>query len=249
MDPNSIVQLGDPVELLYRKMDHVVGMAMARMDENTTLVVMSDHGFAPWYRSFQVNSWLLANGYMRLMPGIKQDDVDMFADAAGGPAVDWSRTSAYNLGINSVYINLQGREGQGAVTESERKALVDEIAKKLEEYVDPVTGEHPVLHAYKAYEVYHGGAASTAPDIIVGYRRGWRGGDDSALGKMPSKITEVNMSSWSGDHCMDTVEVPGIIVSNRKILKADPALIDLGPTVLHLFGLPEPPEMDGKPVF
>jgi predicted AlkP superfamily phosphohydrolase/phosphomutase len=248
-DPNSVVELGDPVELLYHKMDKVVGMAMQAMGPDATLIVMSDHGFAPWYRSFQVNSWLLANGYIQLLPGINQDDVDMFATAAGDTAVDWSRTSAYNLGINSIYINLQGREGSGAVSESERRALVDEIAKKLEEYVDPVTGEHPVLHAYKAYQVYHGDAAATAPDIIVGYRRGWRGGDDSALGKMPSKVTEVNLSSWSGDHCMDTVEVPGSIITSFKMQKPDPALIDMGPTVLKLFGLPVPAEMDGKPVF
>ena len=249
MDPNSIVQLGDPVEILYREMDKVVGMAMARMDPNTTLIVMSDHGFAPWYRSFQVNSWLLANGYMQLMPGVKQEDMDMFADASGNEAVDWSRTSAYNLGINSIYINLEGREKNGAVAESERRALIDEIAKKLEEYVDPVTGERPILHAYKAYEVYHGDAAATAPDIIVGYRRRWRGGDESALGKTPSNITEVNLSAWSGDHCIDPEEVPGIIISNRKMTKADPALIDIAPTVLKLFGLPIPAEMDGKPVF
>jgi predicted AlkP superfamily phosphohydrolase/phosphomutase len=248
-DPNSYVQLGDPVELLYRKMDVVVGMAMKTMDDKTTLIVMSDHGFAPWYRSFQVNSWLLANGYIKLLPGVKQEDVDMLADASGNEALDWSRTSAYNLGINSVYINLQGREKNGAVSEAERRPLVDEIAKKLEEYVDPATGEHPILHAYKAYEVYHGGAADTAPDLILGYRRGWRGGDDSALGEMPTAITDVNMSSWSGDHCMDTVEVPGSIVASRKILKPDPALIDLGPTVLKLFGLPVPADMDGKPVF
>jgi predicted AlkP superfamily phosphohydrolase/phosphomutase len=196
-----------------------------------------------------VNSWLLANGYIKLLPGVKQEDVDMLADASGNEALDWSRTSAYNLGINSVYINLQGREKNGAVSEAERRPLVDEIAKKLEEYVDPATGEHPILHAYKAYEVYHGGAADTAPDLILGYRRGWRGGDDSALGEMPTAITDVNMSSWSGDHCMDTVEVPGSIVASRKILKPDPALIDLGPTVLKLFGLPVPADMDGKPVF
>ncbi len=249
-DPEWAEKLGDPVRRLYKKMDHVVGMALDELDSKTTLIVMSDHGFASWARTFQPNSWLLENGYIKLEPEVDQEDVDMFYDPATYDyAVDWSRTSAYALGINGVYINLQGREKYGAVPEADYRDLVDEVADKIEAYVDPETGEHPVLEAFKSYRVFHGEHLDIAPDIVLGYKRGYRGGDDSALGEFPKEIISKNESPWSGDHCIATREVPGVIISNRKIEKKDPALIDVGPTVLKIFGLPVPGHMDGRPLF
>jgi len=249
-DPEWADRLGDPVKTLYRKMDKVVGRALREVDANTILIVMSDHGFASWDKTFQVNSWLLENGYVKLLPEADQEEVDLFRDKRTfQEAVDWSRTRAYALGINGVYINLRGREAFGAVTPAEYRDLVDEIAEKLLAFQDPETGDHPVGQVFKAYEVYHGDARDAAPDLVLGYHRGYRGGDKSALGKFPKDVISLNTSSWSGDHCIATREVPGVIVSNRKIDKQDPALIDLGPTVLDIFGIPVPEDMDGSPIF
>lgn len=249
-DPVWAGLLGDPLERIYMLMDQVLGFALNYVDDHTTLIVMSDHGFGPWYYSFEANTFLLDNGYLKLLPGVKPENVEYFSDKNTGQfGVDWSRTLAYSLGINGLYLNLSGREKYGAVAPSEYRGLVDEIAKKLEDYVDPKTGMHPILHAYKSYEVYHGDYTQSAPDIILGFRRPYRGSDNSALGEVPKEIISVNDSSWSGDHCIAPSEVPGILITNQKITKPAPALIDLGPTILKLFGLPAPPDMDGKPVF
>ena len=249
-DPVWAEKLGDPVKTLYKKMDDVVGKAMDRVDDNTTLIVMSDHGFASWKRTFQINTWLHENGYLKLKPDVKMEDVDLFRDKNTWQfAVDWSRTTAYALGINGLYINLRGREEYGAVPIDEMRTYADEIAEKMIEYTDAETGQQPVIEVFKSYEVFHGDYTDTAPDLIIGFKRGYRGGDDSALGKLPKEIVSVNESSWSGDHCMATREVPGAIISNRKIKKADPALIDMGPTILSIFGVPVPEQMDGKNIF
>jgi len=244
-------KLGDPVEALYKKMDHVLGLVMEHenVDEDTVLIVMSDHGFAPWRRSFQTNTWLLEQGYIKLKPNVDQDKINLFRGGNGKFAVDWSRTRAYALGINGVYVNLEGREEYGVVPEYKKQALVDELAEKLQAWKDPETGKHPIAEAYKSYKVYRGEETTNAPDLVLGYHRGYRGGDKSALGKFPEDIITLNTSPWSGDHCMAASEVPGTIMVNREIKKDGPALIDIGPTMLRFFGEEVPPAMDGKPLF
>ena len=58
-----------------------------------------------------------------------------------------------------------------------------------------------------------------------------------------------NVKAWSGDHCVDPRLVPGILFCNHQIDRQDPALIDVAPTALRLFGLEPPPYMEGRPLF
>jgi predicted AlkP superfamily phosphohydrolase/phosphomutase len=163
---------------------------------------------------------------------------------------NWSRTKAYSFGLNSLYINQKGREAEGAVNPGpEKEALVREIAHKLENFRDPKTGERPVLRAYIAKEVYQGPYVEKAPDIIVGYNHGYRTSWATPLGRIPKEIVEVNKEKWSGDHCMDPEIVPGILLTNRKIKAKSPALHDLTPTILKIFGAEIPKEIKGKPIF
>ncbi|MBZ0090561.1 MAG: hypothetical protein K8H90_09305, partial [Thermoanaerobaculia bacterium] len=55
--------------------------------------------------------------------------------------------------------------------------------------------------------------------------------------------------AWSGDHCVDPNIVPCVFFCNHAIDRKDPALIDVAPTVLQLFGIAAPAHMDGKPLF
>jgi hypothetical protein len=90
---------------------------------------------------------------------------------------------------------------------------------------------------------------SIGPDIVVGYYAGWRGSNDSALGKIPEAQFEDNMLKWSGDHCIAASEVPGILMANRPVRRENPALLDMAPTILRLFGIEPPPEMVGGDLF
>jgi bisphosphoglycerate-independent phosphoglycerate mutase (AlkP superfamily) len=62
-------------------------------------------------------------------------------------------------------------------------------------------------------------------------------------------VFEDNVKAWSGDHCVDPREVPGVFFCNRKIDIKNPALIDVAPTALQLFGIDAPAHMDGKSLF
>jgi len=237
-------QVKGAIKNFYKTMDNVLKQTMRKVDNNTTLIVLSDHGFAPFYKEFHLSTWLVENGYTKLLDPTRQDEGEFFDN------VDWSKTKAYAMGINSLYINQRGREFDGAVDPAAMPQLVDEIKSKLEAQVDPDNGQKVVAKAYKPQEAYSGKCVDQAPELIVGYHPGYRISDTATLGKFPKKIIESRKDKWSADHCMDPRAVPGVLLSNKRITKESPALEDLASTILQEFGIEHPTEIEKKkPVF
>jgi predicted AlkP superfamily phosphohydrolase/phosphomutase len=205
---------------------------------------MSDHGFNPFRRGFNLNTWLVESGFHRLAKPWKQEGSSFFDNT------DWSKSRAYGVGLNGLFINEKGRERDGIVAPgAEKNNLIREIAGKLEALTDPKTGEHPILHAYLASEVYQGPYVAKAPDIVLGFNRGYRISWESPLGAFPKEILVDNPKKWSGDHMTAPDVIPGIVVANRKIRTAAPVLYDLTASVLEIFGIARPGNMIGKPIF
>jgi len=243
-DPALAEKNGAAIADFYQQMDQVLGEVMPLLDSHTTLLVVSDHGFAPYYRSFNLNTWLLNNGYIKLKPGVQPDSSAPFA------AVDWGQTRAYGLGLNGLYINLRGREGHGVVEPgAAADHLMAEIRSKLLAVKDPKSGLPLITRVDLARDVYRGPYAQSGPDMLVGYNRGYRAGWKTILGGFPAEEVEDNDNPWSGDHCMDYTLVPGVLLSNRKIAAGAPALTDIAPTVLAEFGIGKPEGMIGRSVF
>ena len=242
-DPKLAADYGKTIENIYIEADKILDKAVQKTDENTVLLVMSDHGFTSYRRSFNLNTWLKENGYHTLINPWK-------IGKEGFDNTDWARTKAYALGINSLYINQKGREAEGIITSgAERDNLVYEIARKLEEFTDPESGEKPVLKAYVSKEIYQGPYSNNAPELIIGYNRGYRASWATPLGQIPDNILEDNTQKWSGDHCMDPAVIPGILFTNKKIISDTPALFDLTATILQLFGIEKPENMIGNSIF
>ncbi|MCH8244100.1 MAG: sulfatase arylsulfatase, partial [Planctomycetes bacterium] len=97
--------------------------------------------------------------------------------------------------------------------------------------------------------VYRGPFVAQAPDLIVGYHRDYRASWVTALGDMNEEVVSDNDSAWSADHCIAAEEVPGVIFSNRPILRERPSLVDLAPTILKEFGIVPPTVMTGGSLF
>jgi len=237
------IRYGGTIESVYQEMDRVLGRVLAEVDDRTTLIVMSDHGFAPFYRYFNLNTWLKENGYLTLMDEAEPGERSLFH------SVDWQRTRAYGMGLNALYLNLQGRERMGIVPPQEKAGLMEEIARKLLNVRDPITGRSVIARVYKASEVYSGPYVERAPDLIVGYNRGYRASNKTALGELPKELFGDNMEKWSGDHAMAAELVPGVVFSNKKIKVTDPKLADLTVTILAEFGLQPDEGMGGRPIF
>lgn len=235
---------GNTIRDIYVEMDRLLARALEKVGKDTILIVLSDHGFTPFRRGLNLNTWLKENGYLRLQNEWKQGQDSFFLNT------DWSRTKAYAYGLNGLYINQKGREAEGTVSPGmDKEALVREIARKLEEFRDPKTGEQVVLHAYVAKDVYQGPFVEQAPEIIVGYNRGYRVSWATPLGRIPKAIIEDNTEKWSGDHCMAPEVIPGILLANRKVKISSPALYDLTATILDIFGIEKTKDMIGHSLF
>ena len=231
------------VRWFYRQMDEALRRAMAKVDANTLLLVLSDHGFAPFHREFHLSTWLVENGYTVLREKEWRDEGDFFS------YVDWEKTKAYAIGINGLYINMKGRETHGAVEPHDAQRIKDEIAAKLVAYVDPLNGRQVVQQAYDSLKVYSGPFVELAPDLVIGYSRGYRVSDQGVLGKFPKEIIGNRTDPWAADHCMDPSVVPGILLSNRPWTASQPAIWDMAPSIIEAFGLETPKEMEGKSIF
>lgn len=241
-DAALAARFGDAVLQTYQRMDAIVGEVLARLGPETTLVVISDHGFHSYRRGLNVNTWLRDRGYLvqAAVPPAQQG-ADFF------PGVDWTRTRAYALGTGQIYVNLRGREGRGIVAAgAEYTGLLDEIARRLEAEVDPATNERFVAKVYKGPEVFAGAAAERMPDLQIAFRDGYRTSWRTPLGGIPAELFEPNTRKWSGDHAAsDAADTPGVILSTRKLTTPKPAIVDLAPTALAFLGAPVPAEMTG----
>ena len=119
-------------------------------------------------------------------------------------------------------------------------------AERLTALVDPENGASAVKRVYIASKFYKGPYRENGPDLIVGYQRGYRVSWETAIGRTTTDVFHSNKKAWSGDHCVDPSLVPGILFCNRLVENENPRLIDIGPTVLSMFGAAVPDYMDGK---
>ena len=235
----------------YVLMDEIVGEVAATLGPDDVLLVLSDHGFSTWRRSFHIDTWLAREGYLALAGGGGEVEnlENLFDRGEFWPNVDWRRSRAYHLGLGGLYINLAGREGSGAVAPgAEYERLRRELAARLEAVVDPATGQHPVSRVFLREEVYRTFDPQLIPDLIVTTSRGYRISWQSALGGMPDRLFEDNARVWSGDHCtLDPDVVPGVLFSSRPLERRQLAIIDVYPTILRLLQVRSPEEPVGQP--
>ena len=240
-DPAVAPRHAHDIERFYRDVDHALAEIRKRLPPETLLIVMSDHGFQPYTRKLHLNAWLRDNGYLALVDGKHVGQI-----AAGD--VDWSRTRAYGLGFNGLYLNLAGREGQGIVAPADAAALAGELKARLEALRDPANGQRVVFRVDRAEDVYSGERRAEGPDLIVGYDRGYGASDESTLGEITEAVLEDNTSRWSGNHLMAPDVVPGVLLANRKLSGSGYDLTDLTATLLAYYGIATPPGMVGEPI-
>ena len=229
------------IDGMYERMDALVGRVAAEIKGDDVLMVLSDHGFCDFSRGVNLNVWLKEHGYLTAKEGSAAGDY--FA------GVDWSRTKAYAFGLSGLYLNIAGREAQGIVPAAEAGALRTEIATRLAGLQDVERNCSAIKAVHDAHRAYRGPYATSGPDLVIGYERGYRASWDNAVGRIDGPLIHDNTRYWSGDHCVDPELVPGVFFANRPRTDAGPAsILDLAPTILRLFGVPVPKHMDGRPL-
>jgi predicted AlkP superfamily phosphohydrolase/phosphomutase len=225
------------IEDYYVKIDGILARALEIVDEQTLLIILSDHGFTSFRRSVHLNSWLEKAGLMKVRSIDRGKSLFQ--------QVVWEKTAAYSVGFSSIYMNLYGREMKGIVKKEEKDGLKQRIARDLKELRDPLTGGSIVREVYDGERLYSGPRAAEAPDLIIGFNDGYRCSWQSALGGTPDALIEDNRERWSGDHLVDPSIVPGILAMNRKVDLRHPCLLDIAPTILDALHIAAPEEMEG----
>ncbi len=240
------------IDDLYLKMDPLLGKVLDQVGDDTLVMVMSDHGFAPYRRKFSLNTWLLENRYLVLKDGRsreKEENDPGLVPVSIASAVDWSKSKAYGIGFNGLYLNLKGREAEGIVEPgAEAEMLLAELKGRLEALDDQ--GRRVVISADLASEVYAGGERlAEAPDVVVGYNSGYGNSDEATQGRIPARVFTDNLGgTFNGSHLMHPSVVNGVLLTNAKVGLADPKLEDLTVTLLRAYGVEPDPKMVGRDI-
>jgi predicted AlkP superfamily phosphohydrolase/phosphomutase len=249
-EPDLAREFSTLIERHYTRCDKLLAPVLDKVDENTLLCVLSDHGFNTFRRAFDTNTWLWQSGLLALKDGRKPSE-DM---GEGFAAVDWSRTYAYAVGLGGIYLNVKGREREGILEEgAEAERVRNAIQTGLGQISDAATQRVAIRNVLRKEALYRGPYAASAPDLLVNFCPGFRVSWQSAVGGFSNSLIEDNTRRWSGDHIMDPEAVPGILFMNRKLARPSsragndmPHIIDLAPTILNHLGVPAAPTMEGS---
>jgi predicted AlkP superfamily phosphohydrolase/phosphomutase len=201
----------DIIDLWYEKLDALFGGSFERIQDlhssSARVLVVSDHGFTEFDFKAHLNRWLIEEGFLHPKQEAEKRSLEI---------VDWSRTKAYALGLNSVYLNLERRERQGIVVEQERRAVVGDLRARLLAWKGP-GGRNVVSAVLDRDEAFDGPMAEFGPDLLVGYARGFRASAQTGLGRWGEPSIERNTDHWSGDHCVHAELVPGVVFSTHPL--------------------------------
>lgn len=160
--------------------------------------------------------------------------------------IDWSKTKAFSFGYYApIYINSKKRWKFGIVSEDKCGILRDKIIKELKEIKDPITNKSIVSKVWKKEELYFGNNIDKLPDISFSADN-FAYGSSSTFPFASKKIFNKPITKKSGDHRED-----GILIMYGKDFKKGKKLksvniIDITPTILHIFNIPTPKDCDGR---
>ncbi|HEY0603497.1 MAG TPA: alkaline phosphatase family protein [Herpetosiphonaceae bacterium] len=212
----------------YKRVDAVLGEVRSWLDEDTKLVILSDHGFCTIKQEVYVNTWLHDAGYL----DYAVEQPKSLADMAGSSV-------AYSLDPGRIFLNVRGREPQGRIEPgAEYERLRREIAEAALGMADPATGEPMVERVYTREELYQGPYAETGADLVLAMRDGY---DPKGPFGKPQLTFKGN--SLVGMH---TTPDALLYIQGLRGVEQRPHITDVAPTLLDLLEVPTPKDMDGR---
>lgn len=229
----------------YQKLDKLVGRVeqrLAAISPKARLLTLSDHGFSEFTYKVDLNRWLIDQGYLSPKPGLPTGGKGSLQD------IDWSRSQAYAVGLNSLYLNLQGREGQGSLPPEAIELALEKIKSELLAWQGP-DGATVLQRVLLKHEAFQGPLTPYGPDLVLGYAPGYRASSETGLGKWEAETIRVNTDHWGADHCIDSLSVPGVIFSNlglhgiEKPSFTDIPMLTLGKDLKQSQSAPPPPSI------
>ena len=268
-------QINEHIIKFYKAVDESIGILLSNIDKNTSLILMSDHGFGPINRQINLRSWLLENEYLFLRKSYKlknfaikilmtidpfnlrnkilsfRQKVQLQHDIHRFHLYDWSKVKAYIVGesiYSLIYLNCS-KDGREITTETVKRyeKIRDQIRAGLMCLKDNLTDEFVVKDVLYKEDIYQGEYLNSAPDLIVVPKEGYAFCQRAVLMKKDLFFSpDIRRGDNSGTHRKD-----GIFVfygpDIKKGAKLDNfRLVDIAPNLLYLLGIDIPDYMDGR---
>ncbi len=236
-DPNSPYR--ETIRDYYRYLDDELGSILELLAEDTTVLVVSDHGARRLDGGFCVNEWLIREGLLTL--NTYPSKVTPFAKLD----VNWAKTKVWSEGgyYARVFLNVKGREPEGTIEPSDYEVFRDEIKARFEATTDP-EGKLLGTLVFKPEEIYHS-VKNVPPDLIAHFGAlSWR-----SIGGVGHPVLHLRENDTGPDDCNHAQFGAFILASSRSALSGEiegAHLLDVAPTLLELGGYDRPPSMQGR---
>lgn len=229
----------DIVKNHYKLCDDRIGEIVSLVGEDTVIIVLSSYAAQRLDGRINLNEWLIKEGYMKLNTRRESPTPLMQAD------IDWSKTKAWVTGYSGgLYLNVKGREPEGTVEPKDYDKALDELTEKLKGIKDD-KGRILDAKVYKRKDIHSGEYARFGPDLFVSFNN-YHWGTSELIGYNSLHSYYTPKGPDDGAHgSYGFFALVGLGIPQKgKISKAD--LLDIAPTVLDLFGIPIPQDMEGK---
>jgi predicted AlkP superfamily phosphohydrolase/phosphomutase len=264
----------DGIGQVYRACDRALGCILEKLDDDWTVLLMSDHGACAYQRVFELGTWLAMQGWLRLHPVRRYDALAEYLapvqrrlsrllnrSARSKPdkarfldRIMWEETKAFAVGaFGSIYINTHGRFPNGIVEPGrEYRAVRDQIAEELLSIRDPQTGDTIVRAVHRASDVYQGPYVHLAPDLLVETTNSYFVRNN--LEQHEDRLTYAagryrgRSLAHTGRHTPNGILIAAGAPFSRGECSDGAHIVDVAPTVLYLSGLPVSADMDGQPL-
>ncbi|NIS63094.1 MAG: hypothetical protein GTO13_21080 [Proteobacteria bacterium] len=231
----------DALKNHYTFCDENIGEILDLGGDNTSIIVVSDHSVQRLDGRINLNEWLIKEGYMRLKKRPEGLTPLMQAD------IDWDRTRVWATGFTGqLYLNIKGREPQGMVDPNDYDKVLDELSEKIRDITDE-EGNKLETQVFKRKEIHFGEYSRFGPDLFIYFDNcHWNISELIGYDSIYSYDTPKGPDdAGHGPYGFFAIYGPGVRKAG-EVSGAD--LLDVAPTMLHLMGLPIPPDMEGKPL-
>lgn len=240
-NPANAEQSWKEILEMYQGVDAIIGEVLENADENTLIVLSSQHGTAPLYKNTRLNNLFAKKGWLTF----KIDE------ATGKATIDWERTKVVFLKMAHIYINPNGLGGNfKRASGSEYEELRNEVIAELEALKDN-NGEVPVNKIVK----WENADSLNLPsdrvgDLIVGATTGYRLWEEMTDDKVVFTTPLATGYKEGVDPLDPAIQTPFILAGPgvKKGVALEKALthIDQLPTILHLMNVEVPKYVEGQ---
>lgn len=232
----------EKIKSFWIELDKIIGEIFSCLDKNTSIVILSDHGFSEYNKGLDVHAWLVKNGFAEIDKN--RLSITKMDEESGEWLIrpfDMKKSRVYtNYGSGANYFGLK----LNLKVAKDEKKIENELIKKLKETFEPDTGKKVIKNVYRKEEIFKGDKLEEMPDIIVEMIDNYH----NFMTEWPKKCLELPITNLPQGYLGHRRK--GIMIMKgphfRKGVEIEAEIVDLAPTILYLMDLPVAQDMDGR---